>query len=313
MNSEKKIISIIIPVYNEEDNINIAYNRISEVMQTLDKAYGYELIFTDNHSSDDTFFRLQKLAKNDKRVKVIRFSKNIGYQKSILNGFLSSSGDAAIQLDCDMQDPPEMINDFILFWEQGYKVVFGIRKSRKENFFINFVRRVFYKLVNLLSEDLIPLDAGDFRLIDKDIIFNLGKVNDHKPYLRGIIASFGFEQKGVEYHRDKRGHGISKFRMKDLFSLAFDGVLSHSILPLRLASFLGVIISILTVIGSGAYLIGKLYFDASWPRGFATTTILILFSLSLNALFLGIIGEYLGRIYANLKKAPVIFEETINF
>lgn len=308
-----KKISIIVPVYNEEHNVINAYNALKLNMDALRTKYEYEIIFTDNHSTDKSFKLLREIAKNDARVKVVRFSRNFGYQKSIYTGYMLSSGDAAIQFDCDLQDPPELIGQFIEKWEQGYQVVYGIRQVRKESLMMNFTRKIFYRFIAFLSKDDLPKDAGDFRLIDKRIVNELRKLYDSHPYIRGLIASFGFEQTGIVYNRGKRKDGKSKFRFTDLMNLAIDGIVSHSIALLRLAAYCGFITFLCAFGFLFAYLIGKVFFGQNWPQGFATLITLGLFSLSLNALFLGIIGEYIGRIYQQVKHSPItIIEKTVN-
>lgn len=307
--NQKKLISFVVPVFNEEENVLPMYHAIINLMEDLKNEYDYEIVVTDNHSTDKTFSILKEIAINNKKVKVIRFSRNFGYQRSIYTGYINSNGVVAVQLDCDLQDPLELIPKFLEQWQQGYKVVYGVRVSRKEGWFISNIRKVFYKLIDSLSEDHLPRDAGDFRLIDKQIIEQLRLINDSAPYIRGSIASMGFEQIGIPYNRNERVRGESKFSYKDLFRLAFDGILNHSTAPLRIASYTGLTISIITFLALMVYFSGKLLFGANWPAGFATTTTLILLSLSLNALFLGIIGEYLGRIYLQVKKKPLTISE----
>jgi polyisoprenyl-phosphate glycosyltransferase len=309
----KKLISIVVPVMNEEENIDRFYETIvSKVFTKLADQYNFELLFTDNHSEDNSFELIQNLAKKDPRVRGLRFSKNFGYQLSIYTGLVNSNGDATIQLDCDLQDPPELIEEFLKYWEKDYQVVYGIRKKRKENWFLTRFKNIFYRLINLLSDEHLPLFAGDFRLVDRKIISELKKNQDSSPYLRGIIATIGFNQIGIEYERQERNKGKSKFGIKELFKLAIDGILSHSVVPLRLASYTAIFVSLLTLFGIGAYFIGSIYFGQTWPKGFTTITILILISITLNAVFLGIIGEYLGRIYKHIKKPTwVIIEKEI--
>lgn len=311
-NHSKTLISIVIPVYNEEENVELCYHQINKILMSISKKYEFEFIFTDNHSTDNTFNKLKDLTEVDKRIRVIRFSRNFGFQRSILTGYLAAKGDAAIQLDCDLQDPPELINDFIAKWEEGYKVVYGIRISRKEGKFITALRKIFYRLIDILSDTNIPHDAGDFRIIDRCIIDVLAKTQDMRPYIRGMISSIGFKQIGIPYERAARKHGQSKFSFKHLFQLAIDGITNHSIVPLRFATYTGLLISLITFLGVVSYVIGQFFFGKHWPAGFATTTALILTSLSLNALFLGIIGEYLGRIYLQTKPSPLtIIEQEI--
>jgi dolichol-phosphate mannosyltransferase len=308
-----KKISVVIPVYNEEANVLNAYNTVAKVMSFYEGRYEYEIIFTDNHSSDNTFSLLQDIAKADNKVKAVRFSRNFGYQKSIYTGYLLTSGDAAIQLDCDLQDPPEMIHQFIKRWEEGYAVVYGIRKKRKESWLMNTTRRLFYRLICFLSTDKLPPGAGDFRLVDKKIIDELRKLYDYYPYLRGLIYSLGFKQIGIPYDRLERKAGKSKFRLKDCVDLAVDGIVNHSIVPLRLATYVGFFIFLLTLVVSLGFVIVKLSCGKSWPRGFATIIIFVSFSLGINSMLLGIIGEYIGRIYQQVKRQPIaIIEESIN-
>jgi len=310
--ADTALISIVIPVFNEAENIRPAYDRVRAVFEELD-GYEYEIVFTDNHSTDETFARIAELAVTDPAVRVFRFSRNFGFQRSILEGFRRARGDAAVQLDVDMQDPPELIPTFIEHWREGYDVVYGIRASRPEAKHIEWMRKTFYRTAALLSEDPLPLDAGDFRLIDRAVLDVLQDLNDSQPYLRGAIAAMGFEQIGVPYARSSRTQGESKFSAGDLMALSLDGILNHSILPLRLATYTGLLVSLVTVIGLGVFIIGRLAFGQLWPPGFATTTSLILLSLSLNALFLGIIGEYLGRIYRHVKRGPnTIIERSVD-
>ena len=311
--SEKKMISVIIPVYNEDENIKLAYDALTLVMLDIQDKYDYELLFTDNHSTDNTFEIIRDLSQTDNRIRALKFSRNFGYQRSILTGYIHAKGDMAVQIDCDMQDPPEIIKKFLKHWEMGYDVVYGVRRSRRENWLINSLRKIFYRLIDFLSEEYLPKDAGDFRLIDRKVLNVLKEIRDQQPYLRGAIAAIGFKQIGIPYDRNARTKGKSKFSMGNMFSLAIDGILNHSVIPLRIATFVGLFISIITFILALIYLVGKLIYGPSWSAGFATTTILILLSISLNTLFLGVIGEYLGRMYKQVKKRPLtIIEKKIN-
>jgi len=307
---DKKLLSIVVPVYNEAGNIEPLYEAVTTALEEIADDYDLELVFTDNHSDDATFEELEALAERDPRVRVFRFSRNFGFQRSILTGYQRCRGDAAVQIDCDLQDPPEVIVDFVREWEDGYKIVYGKREKRKEGFFITVTRKIFYRLIDALSEDRLPYDAGDFRLIDRQVLDELCKLRDHRPYLRGALATMGFEQRGVAYERAARTRGESKFSLKDLFGLALDGILSHSTVPLRVATYVGLLVSLLTFFGLLFYLVAKLAFGVDWPAGFATTAMLILLTLSLNSLFLGIIGEYLGRIFHQVRDRPLTIIET---
>lgn len=308
------LISVVVPVYNEEANVRRLYSEVVRVMAGLAERYDYEFIFTDNHSTDGTFRILEELAVSDERVRVLRFSRNFGFQRSILTGYRAARGVAAVELDADLQDPPDLIPVLIEEWEKGSDVVYGIRRSREESRWINWLRSLFYRTINRLSEDKLPVQAGDFRLVGRRVLDLLQRVDDQQPYLRGMIAGFGFQQTGIPYDRAKREHGESKFTLGQLARLAVDGISSHSVVPLRIATATGIVMAILTLILIGVYLIVSLFFGEDWPLGFLTTTLLLLLGISLNALFLGIIGEYLGRIYKQVNKRPIsIVEKRLNF
>ena len=304
------LISIVVPVFNEELNIASFYKRTTAVITGFQDRFEFEYVFTDNHSTDSTFALLSALAKTDSRIRVFRFSKNFGYQRSILTGYKNCRGVAAIQLDVDLQDPPELIAVFIEHWQEGADVVYGIRTQRAEGWTITKARSMFYRIVDLLSEDELPVDAGDFRLVSRRVIDILCAYRDANPYLRGTIATLGFKQVGVPYIRDMRQHGESKFPFSKLLSLALDGILNHSTLPLRFATYFGLAASLLTFLVMFGYAFIRLILRAEWPAGFATLAALILMSISINAMLLGIIGEYLGRMYRQVRETPLTIIET---
>jgi polyisoprenyl-phosphate glycosyltransferase len=314
MENDRKLISIVVPAYNEVDNVEVLHREVTRVMEQLEHRYDYELVIVDDHSTDGTFQKLESLALRDPRIRVFRFSRNFGFQAAVYTAYAKARGDAAIQLDADLQDPPELIIEFVRHWEKGFDVVYGVRRSRQEGWVITKLRRLGYRLINALSEDDLPVDAGDCRLVDRRIIDEVVRIEDSRPYLRGTIAAMGFNQIGVPYDRAARERGQSKFPVGRLVQMAIDGILNHSIIPLRLSSYVGLTISVLTVLSSIIYIVGRIGFGKNWPAGFATTTVLLLLSLSLNALFLGIIGEYLGRIYHQVRRRPLalIEREIIN-
>jgi glycosyltransferase involved in cell wall biosynthesis len=301
----KKLISIVIPVFNEQENIEPLHDALVPVLASLEDVYDFEILFTDNHSTDQTFQVIRRLAAEDRRIRALRFSRNFGFQRSILTGYNHARGDAAIQMDCDLQDPPALISAFLNKWKEGYQVVYGERTSRKESWWSTATRKFFYRLIDLLSEDPLPLDAGDFRLVDRCVLNELKSVNDDQPYLRGTIATLGFNQIGIPYDRAERQRGQSKFTLRQLFGLALDGILNHSIVPLRVATYIGLFVALCTFGAVIFYTAGRLFFGRTWPAGFATITVLLLGSLSLNALFLGVIGEYIGRIYRHMKNGSL--------
>nr|WP_310524532.1 glycosyltransferase family 2 protein [Polymorphobacter sp.] len=313
MTAPPTLVSVLVPAYNEEANVDTAYTRIARVFDGL-SGYECEIIFSDNHSTDRTFERLQRIAEKDSRVRIIRLSRNFGYQRSLLLAYQSARGACSVQIDCDLQDPPELIPQLLALREQGHQVVYGVRRSLKEGFVVSTARRLFYRVIRAMSEDDLPLDAGEFRLVDACILAELRKVDDTSPYLRGMISAMGFSQIGFAYDRQDRTAGESKFPLGKMLALAIDGLLNHSLLPLRFASILGLFVGVTTMLLIIGYLAGRLLFGQHWPDGFATTTLLLLLGITLNALFLGVIGEYLGRIFMQSKRRPTpIVQTLVNF
>lgn len=307
------LISITIPVLNESGNIAALYARLSAIGRQMEGKCELEFVFSDNHSDDDTWELLSELAKRDPRVRAIRFSKNVGFQRSILANYLHTRGDAVMQIDADLQDPPEMLEAFFDLWQQGYHVIYGIRRKRPESWALRNFRRLGYWFIDKVSEHPIPRDVGDFRLVDRKVIDAVAKMRTSNPYLRGMIAGLGFNQTGVAYDRDARVAGESKFNVKRLLQLGLTAVLNHSVVPLRAASFLGLGILAVSVIGALYYLILRLL-HPELPRGLASIHILVLFGIGLNSFFLGIIGEYILRIYLVVRAEPVaIVQQNLNF
>jgi dolichol-phosphate mannosyltransferase len=309
---KRRLISLVIPVYNEEPNILRAYEALCGVFDRIDR-YDIEFVFTDNHSEDGTFRILCKLGARDPRVKVLRFNRNYGFQRSLLTGYRHAAGDAAVQIDCDLQDPPELIERFLALWEQGHDVVVGLRHRRQEGMALALMRRSFYALLHRISEERITSDAGDFRLVDRTVLDQLNGIDDLHPYVRGLIGSLATNETGIPYERSARVYGRSKFPLAKLVSFGVDGIISHSVLPLRIATYVGLLLSVGTFVLSLFYLVSALLFRASWPPGFATTTVLILLGMSLNAIFMGVLGEYVSRIYQQVRRRPMtLIERTVN-
>jgi dolichol-phosphate mannosyltransferase len=308
----QQLLTIVIPVYNEGENVERAYNTVKAELESRDDLT-FEIIFTDNHSVDDTFERLKRIAARDRRVRVLRFARNYGFNRSILTGYRHARGDAAIQIDCDLEDPPAMFHEFIRLWRDGHDVVVGIRTHREESGLQGFLRRSFFRILNSVSEVQHEADAGDFRIVDRSILDQLRAINDAQPYVRGLISELARNQGSVCYARARREIGISKFPSRSRFKLAFDGLFAHSTVPLRVATLIGLIVALVTSVVSGFYIVGKLLALTDWPSGFATTTVLILFGISINSLLLGIIGEYLARIYHQVRTRPtVVIEKSLN-
>ena len=311
--SNRKLVSVVVPVFNEVANVERAYWAIDKVLAGVSDRYDYEIIFTDNHSTDGTFDVITRLAEQDSRIRAVRFTRNFGFHRSVLTGYRMSRGDAAVQIDCDLQDPPSVVLGFLEEWEKGHDLVFGVRRQRSDGQAYQWARRAFYRLLQRVSNDNIGIDSGDFRLLDRSILDQLASMHDASPYVRGLTSAISANQIGVLYDRQPRTAGQSKFPLHRLVKLAIDALLAHSIVPLRLATYTGLVIAILTFLLCIAYVFAKIAFDIEMPSGFATITVLLLFGISLNAIFLGIIGEYIGRICDQVRVRPLtVVERSVN-
>lgn len=308
-----KKISIVTPCYNEEDNVNECVKVIKEVFSSYNN-YIYEHIFIDNASTDKTVMKLKELANEDKNIKIIVNSRNFGHICSPYYGLLQANGDAVVLFVADLQDPPSLIHDFIKKWEDGYKSVVGVKKSSEESHIMFKIRKFYYSTVNKLSKiDLIDNFTG-FGLFDREIIEILRKLDDPYPYFRGLIPEIGLKICKIEYDQPIRKKGITKNNFFTLYDIGMLGIVSHSLVPLRLATMLGFSISIISIFVAFIYLIMKLIFWNTFSLGMAPMVIGLFFFSSVQLFFIGIIGEYIGSIHTYNKKRPlVIEEERINF
>ena len=309
----KPLISIIVPVFNEEDNVERTYRELKRVTAELDE-YEFEFVFTDNHSTDSTFQKLYEIAMTDTSVRLVRFARNFGFQKSVLTGYRLARGAAAIQIDADLQDPPALFGTFLQKWREGHDVVVGVRRQRREGRLLHQGRKSYYRLMARLDGPHLIPDAGDFRLIDRSVIEKLRRIHEPHLYLRGLISSLARRQIGVPFDRAERLHNQSKFRFGALLKLAAQGVLAHSSLPLRIAFYVGLATAGAAAVLAAFYLLLAMLNPGSIPRGFTTTQILILFGIGLNSLFLGVIGIYVGRIYDQVRLRPAtVISDVVNF
>ena len=257
----------------------------------------------------------EDMATHDPHIKVMRFTRNFGFQKSLLTAYRAAAGVAAIQIDCDLQDPPAMIPCFLEKWEAGHDVVVGIRVKRIEPLLLQAARRLYYKLLKKIADEYnIIENAGDFRLVDRRILDLLKQMNDADPFTRGMISSLAANQTGIPYERSIRKFGKSKFPLRRLFGFAAGGLISHSMVPLRLATVAGLCAFLLSIFVGLYYVFAWVLAGKQWPAGFATTALLLLFSIGLNGIFIGIVGEYVGRIYEQVRYRPTtIVEWSMNF
>jgi glycosyltransferase involved in cell wall biosynthesis len=308
-----KKISILTPCYNEEGNVDDLYRRIKDVFQQLPD-YDYEHIFIDNASQDKTVQILEWIAQKDLKVKVIVNARNFGVVRSGYYGILQAYGDAVIPIVADLQDPPELIIQFIQKWEEGYKVVIAVKTPMKEGSFFYFARQFYYYLMNKLSDIKISSNFTGFGLYDKKVIDILREINDPYPYFRGLIAELGFENAIIEYRQEQRKRGISSYNFYRYYDEAMLGITSHSKIPLRLATMLGFAFSLLSLLIALGYLIAKLLFWQSFPFGTAPLMIGLFLIASVQLFFIGIIGEYMGLMHMRILKRPLVVErERINF
>ena len=308
-----KKISIVTSCYNEEENVELLYKQIKEVMAAL-KEYTYELIYIDNHSTDKTVSILRKIAKSDKSIKVIINTRNFGHIRSPYHGILQSSGDMVIYVASDLQDPPSLIPEFIHRWEDGYKVVMGVKTSSKENNIFFLIRTFYYRLLQRLSDIRLVENATGFGLYDREVIEKLRSLNDPYPYFRGLVADLGYEIATVPFIQPPRKHGITKNNFYTLFDMAMLGLTNHSKVPLRMATMLGFVTAILSALIGLFYFVYKLINWQNFSLGLAPLSVGLFFFSSVQLIFLGVIGEYIGAIYTQVLKRPLVVEqERINF
>lgn len=312
------MISVVIPLYNEEENIDQLYSRLTNASGSWGDTY--EIILVDDGSYDNTPQLLKELCKKDSRIKSIKFSRNFGHQAAISAGIKYAKGDAVVVMDGDLQDPPEQLSLFLDKWREGYHVVYAIRKKRKESFFKKLAYAIFYRLLSFISDIDIPLDSGDFCVMDKKVVKVLNsEMTEHTRFVRGLRAYAGFKQVGVEYERDKRAAGEVKYTFRKLLKLALDGLLDFSTFPLRIATYLGFLIAIPSFFIGIFFIIHRLVgfnvlgYSPSDTPGLASLAVGVFFLGGLILIILGVIGEYIGRIYFEVKKRPFyIIDEVYN-
>jgi glycosyltransferase involved in cell wall biosynthesis len=308
-----KKISIISPCYNEEENVKEVYLQVKEVFKQL-PGYNYEHLFIDNASEDKTLTILKKIAGEDKNVKIIANIRNFGHIRSPYYGMLQSNGDAVILLASDLQDPPPIIIDFIKKWEEGYKIVIGTKNKSKENPLMFLLRKTFYHIISRISESEQIKNFTGFGLYDKSFIDILRNIDEPYPYFRGLVSELGFKRTEINYTQPRREKGKTKNNFYTLYDMAMLGFVNHSKLPLRLASFIGFSVASVSVFVALAYFIYKLFFWQEFQLGMAPLVTGIFFIGGIQLFFLGIIGEYIGAIFTQVKNRPLVVEkERINF
>ena len=310
----KKKISVVIPMYYEEEVAQICYDRVSSVLDKLKKEYDYEIIFVNDGSKDKTLSILKDIASKDAKVKIISFSRNFGHQAAVTAGIKYVTGDAIVIMDADLQDPPELIPDMLKLWEDGNEVIYGKRNTRKgESAFKLLTAKMFYSFLNAMSEVEIPKNTGDFRLVDRSVIDVINNLPEHNKFLRGLFSWVGFEQKEFLYDRPKRELGETKYPLKKMLKLAKDGIISFSTKPLKIVGGLGIISILLSIL---ILVYSILSYALNWNHlapGWTSIMVCVTFFAGIQLFSLWIMSEYISRIYDESKGRPeYIIKEKIN-
>ncbi|HLY62071.1 MAG TPA: glycosyltransferase family 2 protein [Terriglobia bacterium] len=311
-NARPMLLSVIVPCANEEEVLRETHRRLSNALNLIGMAF--EILYVDDGSTDSTMKLLRELQESDSQVRVVCLSRNFGHQLAITAGMEHAAGDALVVIDADLQDPPEVIAEFVERWRAGYDVAYGVRTEREgETAFKLWTAKVFYRLIGRLSDTKISVDSGDFRLLDRKVAGALLAMPERDRFIRGMVSWLGFSQVAVPYRRAARLAGKTKYPLFKMVRFAADGIVSFSTTPLRMATWFGFIVSALAVLGIFFALYARL-FEKDWVKGWASTLIPVLFLGGVQLICLGIIGEYVGRIYGESKRRPLyLVQERLGF
>jgi dolichol-phosphate mannosyltransferase len=310
---QKKLLSIVTPTFNEIDNIESLLDKIREAIAPLEQ-YEFEIIVIDNCSSDGTQEKIRELAAKDSRIKAIFNVRNFGHIRSPYYGILQSNGLGTIYLASDFQDPPDLIPKFIEEWEKGWKLVMAVKPVSKSSPLMHFFRKNYYRFLDNISDIEILKDATGFGMYDKKVIEHLKEINDPYPFLRGIICELGYPIKTIPFIQPRRLGGITKNNFYTLFDIAMLGLVSHSKVPIRIASLLGFLLGCVSILIALYFLVMKLILWDSFPLGSAPAIIGLFFMFGIQLFFVGILGEYIGSIHTHVRNRPIVVErERINF
>ncbi len=310
MNNDKFKLSVVVPMYFEEEVAQQFHDRLFGVITEFD----YEIIYVNDGSTDNTLPILKKIASQNKNVKILSFSRNFGHQSAVTAGVKYAKGDCVVIIDADLQDPPELIPDMIALWKQGNEVVYAKRKKRKgESVFKRITAKTFYRLLSTLTDTDIPNDTGDFRLIDRKVADAFNKMSEHSRFIRGMVAWLGFKQIPIEYVRDVRFAGETKYPFNKMLKLALDGILSFSVKPIKLVTKLGAL-TLLFSLGVIIYVLISKFTGNALTDGWASTMIIITMLSGVQLISLGVVGGYISRIYEESRNRPIyLISEEINF
>lgn len=304
------LLSIIIPVFNEEKSVKPLIDRLLPTV----KNYNYEVIFINDGSKDQTADEVKKQAKLNKKIKLVSFQRNFGHQMALTCGYQNAIGDCVISIDADLQDPPEIIPQMVKKWQTGAKIVYAKREKRDvDSFFKKSTAQFFYKIINFLSDVKIPSDVGDYRLLDKEVVVFLNTLPEQSRFLRGLVSWSGFPAEYVYHQREKRFAGETHYPFSKMFNFALEGITSFSTKPLRLASYLGFIAATVGFLGIVYAILGKIFLPKQWVTGWTAIFVGIMFMGGVQLITIGIIGEYISKIYKEVQKRPqFLIKEKIN-
>lgn len=312
--TRRKKITVVSPCYNEQDNVRVCYETVRALFERELPGYEREHVFADNCSTDGTVAILREIAANDPAVKIVVNARNFGVFRSTFNALQYSSGDATLlMMPVDLQDPPDLLPEFVKLWEQGYEVVAGQRSNREEDFLMRTMRGTFYRIVNRLAGFEIPEGVGEFQLVDRKVLDNILKYDDHYPYIRGMVAACGFKRVVIPYVWKARQRGISKIRIWELFDQAFNGMFSFTNVPMRLCTLVGFALAALCLLYAAFTLVTYFAAPTFAPRGIMSLVFGMFFLFSIQLIFIGLLGEYVTSIHAQVRRGPLVTErERIN-
>jgi dolichol-phosphate mannosyltransferase len=305
------LYSVVVPVMNEEGNIGLMYDRVKNTFDKMNE--NFEIIFVDDGSKDNSFLKMRELCETDSRVKAVKLSRNFGHQIGVTAGIDHSQGEAVIMIDGDLQDPPEFIEELVNKYKEGYNVVYAVREKRKgETFFKRATAALFYRILRRLTKIDIPLNTGDFRLIDRKVADSLVLSREKHRFLRGLTSWAGFKQIGIPFTRQERFSGSTKYPMKKMIKFALDGITSFSFFPIKFFMFIGFIVGFLSLVFGGYIIIKRILGGTIEP--WASLMVAILFLSGIQLFSIGIIGDYLGRVYDEVRDRPLyIVDYIVNF
>lgn len=304
------LLSIIIPVYFEENNIHPLIERVLPIIER----YDYELIFVNDGSTDKTVERVKEAAEKNSRIKLVSFNRNFGHQMALIAGYNFCRGDCVVTIDADLQDPPEIIPEMVEKWQKGAKIVYAKRKKRDvDDIFKKKTAEFFYRFMNFLSDSKIPENVGDYRLLDREAVDFLKSLPEHSPFLRGLVAWSGFPEDYVYFERAKRHTGTTHYSIPKMINFALDGITSFSAKPLRMASYMGFAAATIGFLGGLYAIVGKLFLPVPWVTGWTGIMVAVMFIGGVQLITIGIIGEYIGKIYIEVLHRPhYLVHETVN-